>query len=135
MDTSQYTAAIAYEPMQSEVDFRSSLFPITVPKKTISLPQGRTEDPYAWAQRLTTELEGERVVILVPGTAFDALGTRHGRGGGWYDRFLSSVPPTWLRIGVTTEAHFSQTPLTREVWDEPMDYVVYDDVIVTCPKR
>lgn len=40
-------------------------------------------------------------VVLVPGMAFDAEGHRLGRGKGYYDRFLSSLPePRPLLVGV-----------------------------------
>jgi 5-formyltetrahydrofolate cyclo-ligase len=38
-------------------------------------------------------------VVLVPGIAFDAIGHRLGRGKGYYDRFLQSVPAI-KKIGV-----------------------------------
>lgn len=39
-------------------------------------------------------------LILVPGIAFDGKGRRLGRGGGYYDRFLSRVPARIPRIGL-----------------------------------
>ncbi|MBX3354169.1 MAG: 5-formyltetrahydrofolate cyclo-ligase [Phycisphaeraceae bacterium] len=42
-------------------------------------------------------------VVLTPGVAFDAAGTRLGRGGGFYDAFLAALPPTTLLIGVAYE--------------------------------
>jgi prolyl-tRNA editing enzyme YbaK/EbsC (Cys-tRNA(Pro) deacylase) len=43
-------------------------------------------------------------VVLVPGLVFDGSGGRLGRGKGYYDRLLASLPRSTVRIGVTTDA-------------------------------
>ena len=42
-------------------------------------------------------------LIVVPGLAFTAEGNRLGRGAGFYDRFLSGIPATTVKVGVCFE--------------------------------
>ncbi|MBA3789218.1 hypothetical protein H0X32_02385 [Patescibacteria group bacterium] len=81
----------------------------------------------AAAAQLAAQLQ--RAFMLIPGRRFDATGTRHGKGAGWYDRFLSIVPPGWLRIGFCYTEQFSDKPLVRQAWDEPMDIVCIVDKV------
>lgn len=61
-------------------------------------------------------------VILVPGLAFDVRGGRLGRGGGYYDRFLPTLPPHAVRVGVVPEALVVPV-LPTEPHDVPMTHL------------
>ncbi len=60
--------------------------------------------------------------VLVPGVAFDELGTRLGFGGGFYDRLLPLLAGA-VRIGVAYDEQLVE-PLPREPHDALMDVVV-----------
>ncbi|MDO8511648.1 MAG: 5-formyltetrahydrofolate cyclo-ligase [bacterium] len=63
-------------------------------------------------------------LLFLPGQKFDITGTRHGRGFGWYDRLLAGLPNEWIRIGIATESQISHTPLIRNPWDQPADWLI-----------
>jgi 5-formyltetrahydrofolate cyclo-ligase len=117
----QALEGIAYHPLAVEPDYRQAALLKKYLTHTILLPQDRAVDPFVLAGNLRVELAGKRVAVLIPGTLFDLAGTRHGRGGGWYDRFLSRAPRAWLRIGAAHQSQISDALLEREPWDEPMD--------------
>jgi 5-formyltetrahydrofolate cyclo-ligase len=62
-------------------------------------------------------------LIVVPGVAFSAGGNRLGRGRGFYDRFLATIPVTTTTVGVCFEFQ-----LLAEIWCEPHDRDV--DIVV-----
>ena len=63
-------------------------------------------------------------VVVVPGVAFDRSGARLGRGGGFYDRFLKSLPDGTMRVGACFSAQ-----LQDEIPTDPHDLAV--DLVVT----
>jgi 5-formyltetrahydrofolate cyclo-ligase len=63
-------------------------------------------------------------LIVVPGLAFTAEGSRLGRGAGFYDRFLSTIPATTVKIGVCFKFQ-RVSDLPQEPHDVKMDAVVY----------
>jgi 5-formyltetrahydrofolate cyclo-ligase len=62
-------------------------------------------------------------LIVVPGLAFTTEGSRLGRGAGFYDRFLSAIPATTVKIGVCFEFQ-RVSELPQESHDVKMDAVV-----------
>lgn len=112
------TVAIGYHPLKREphIDF------LPIPP-TVILPTDPHVDPIEIAQKLYNQFFGEKVCIYIPGTIFDTSGTRYGRGGGWYDRFLATVPSEWMRIGVCFKDNISNISLERKPWDQPVDWI------------
>jgi len=61
--------------------------------------------------------------ILVPGLAFTEKGERLGRGGGFYDRFLSTLTERTRRIGIAFHCQISGF-LPVEIHDQSVHEVV-----------
>ncbi len=118
-----FRAFITYFPLRSEVPFREY---VRLPEDALEyLIEPRASlDPDVEALRAKNVAGQMKTAVLIPGRRFDATGTRHGQGGGWYDRFLKAVPQEWLRIGFCFDAQFSEMPLRRESWDQAVDTVV-----------
>lgn len=65
-------------------------------------------------------------VVLAPLVAFDDYGVRLGMGAGYYDRYMSRLPPL-LRpqlVGVAHEVQRSPDPLPFDHRDVPLDAVL-----------
>ena len=122
-----YTCLISYSTMVDEID-SGSIY--TLPCNFIEevvLPRDKNSDPFEWAVKCIEKYKEYKVCVLVPGRLFDVFGNRHGRGLGWYDRFLSSIPKHWLRIGITSHKNFSFSEISKNPWDEKVDWVIVCD--------
>lgn len=73
-------------------------------------------------------------LVIVPGLAFDRLGHRLGRGGGFYDRFLAQPGLRASRVGLAYHLQLlPDIPVTDT--DQPVDAVVTDAESIPCPRR
>ncbi|MBF7687026.1 5-formyltetrahydrofolate cyclo-ligase [Acinetobacter rathckeae] len=59
-------------------------------------------------------------LLIMPLLACDALGTRIGMGGGFYDRTLATAPYKPYRLGISHNFQYIPTAVIREVWDQPI---------------
>jgi len=128
---------LIYYPVHNEVDLRqlvvrhcdekTFLFPavrhghrmeVRTYEKHMHLHKGR----YGIPEPHTPAYEGPIDLIIVPGVSFDRKCHRLGRGGGYYDRFLTRYPMTFC-VGVCYD-----NQLHKEVpfgWrDKTMDRVI-----------
>jgi 5-formyltetrahydrofolate cyclo-ligase len=64
-------------------------------------------------------------LIVTPGLAFDARGSRLGRGGGFYDRFLAEPQLVAARVGIALDEQIVDAVPT-DSWDVSMHAVVTD---------
>ncbi|OHB10779.1 MAG: hypothetical protein A3G05_02545 [Candidatus Zambryskibacteria bacterium RIFCSPLOWO2_12_FULL_45_14] len=124
---SQCTASILYKPTKTEVYYNDFSFPLKIPADNLFIPKDKDSDPFEWATNCITKFKNKKVCILIPGTLFDIYGTRYGKGAGWYDRFLSKVPSTWLKIGIVDASKILHSKLLRQEWDEPVEWIVIQD--------
>lgn len=77
----------------------------------------------------TVKEEQKKVLMIMPGTAYDARGYRMGYGGGYYDRYLNVHEAEWKMIDfMTAFAAFSEQKIIL-IPGERCD--VKPDVIVT----
>lgn len=70
-------------------------------------------------------------VAVVPGVAFDAAGRRLGYGGGFFDRFLATLPRRVPRVGVCFDLQVVDVVPAAE-HDERADYVVTEERVIDC---
>lgn len=138
-------AMMVYAPLPMELDIRPLVEAALRAGRVVCMPkvgwEGRSLTPVA-IQGMDDLVEGERFglreprpgarvvskdmldLVIVPGLAFDAEGGRLGRGAGFYDRFLGSLGPRAVKVGVVYDAQvFPSVPT------EPQD--VRLDVLVT----
>ena len=70
-------------------------------------------------------------MVVAPGLAFDRKGNRLGRGGAYYDRFLSSAQ---LKATVCSLAFSEQIVdvVPVEEHDQRVDFIVTEEGIIKC---
>lgn len=143
-------AMMVYAPLPMELDIRPLVEAALRAGRVVCMPkvgwEGRSLTPVA-IHNLDDLVDGERFglkepragarvvakdmldLVIVPGLAFDAEGGRLGRGAGFYDRFLGSLGPRAVKVGVAYEAQvFPSVP--TEPQDVRLDVVVTESRVV-----
>ncbi len=104
---------VPYEVMDLEKDLKPGVFGILEPRK----------------ESASLFNAGEIDLIVVPGVAFDEKRNRIGYGAGFYDRFLKSVKPDCLKIGIAFEFQIYNT-IPIEEHDMPLDLIITENRII-----
>lgn len=139
----QARSVMLYAPIAGEVDCRPIAVAAWKDGKTVLLPRvtwaerhmvavpvDSLNHPVVTGRNSLREPEGEpwpveRIdLIVVPGLAYDRLGNRLGRGGGFYDRFLARATLAAHTCGLAFSIQ-----MVRELPVHPNDYPV--KVLVT----
>lgn len=68
-------------------------------------------------------------LICCPAVALDSQGVRLGMGRGFYDRYFAGHPEV-LRVGVVFHVQISAHPLPAESWDQALDWIVSEKMIL-----
>jgi 5-formyltetrahydrofolate cyclo-ligase len=55
-------------------------------------------------------------------------------GKGYYDQFFSSYPQA-IRVAVVFQIQFSKLPLPVDSWDQPLDWIVTESMILRTSTR
>ncbi len=61
--------------------------------------------------------------VIVPGLAFDRQHNRLGRGAGYYDRFLSTLPKTVTTVGLAFDFQLTES-LPTEAHDMRLQQII-----------
>jgi len=104
---------VPYEIMNVQRDVISGTFGVLEPKKDV-------------AKIFKPE---EIDLVIVPGVAFDIHKNRIGFGAGFYDRFLQSLNPECLKVGIAFEFQIFDTVPVEE-HDIALDFVITEERII-----
>jgi 5-formyltetrahydrofolate cyclo-ligase len=77
---------------------------------------------------------GQIDLVVAPGLGFDRQGNRLGRGGSFYDRFFANKDLMASRCGLAFAEQVMESIPTADT-DEPVEYLVTDEEVVTCDGR
>jgi len=125
--------------------------PLTLPSPSILLPclitnftEDLEEGPWGILQPKKSKIPaapecfrgaGEKVttsidLVIVPGLAFDRKGNRLGRGKGFYDRFLASLPPSVPKIALAFSRQIVEKVPTDKK-DIPVDKIISEEEVIS----
>ncbi len=64
-------------------------------------------------------------MVITPGVVFDESGYRIGYGGGYYDKFFSTLNPSVLKVGICFEEQVVES-FPHDEYDIPINMIISD---------
>ena len=138
----QAKTVMLFWPMETEPDLKKVIFAAQKEGKKIALPcvSGKEIKPYLFEsqefmqkndlgvyepkEELSKRVDIKDVdVIVVPALAYDDKGHRLGRGGGYYDRFLTHLSNAY-KIGVCFDFQLLQDLPFDPSFDQAVDVII-----------
>ena len=100
-------------------------------KSFLDVEEGRFHlmEPKAECPKIVTKSEEEqdkKVLVLVPGVAFDRQGNRYGYGGGFYDRYFEKYP-SLTRMALAYGEQLSEEALECLKTDIKMHLIITEE--------
>ena len=141
-------AVLIYYPTHNEVDLlplikkykhaKTFLFPVVHRRSMNACPyEGNSKmhrGKFNIPEPTTLPYMGHIDMVLVPGVAFDKIGNRLGRGGGYYDRFIACLGRNTALVGVGYDFQvIDKVPTNRR--DKKLDYLMTPSIGVIETKR
>ena len=93
--------------------------------------QGRFEILEPTGESQLASRDREKLVVFVPGVAFDLRGNRLGRGKGWYDRLIEKELGEATLVALAYDFQIVDEVPTED-WDQRVHYLVTERSIVDC---
>ncbi len=83
-------------------------------------------------QEFIREVSPKKIdLVIVPGVVFSRNGHRIGYGAGYYDRFLTKVSPSTLKVALCFDLQIVNK-INHNKHDIPMDYIITENEIIEC---
>lgn len=101
---------------------------ITDPERDLASGAFAIPEPAAHCEKIEMS---QFDLVLVPGVGFDRLGSRLGRGGGFYDRLLAGF--TGVKCGIALDEQIVDT-LPVEEHDARMTFVITPTQVIVVPR-
>ena len=120
----KYDVLIGYRFLSDEINYLNLEQFKLYKDNIIFIPSNNKNNPFVLANKLTKLNKNKKVCLIIPGQMFNIFGNRKGRGEGWYDKFLSTIPKDWCRIGIIKESKVSFSKIDIKSWDELVDYII-----------